>query len=760
MKDNRFERLYGYVFRSLAKSILEEFVKGKDDEYLTIGILQYKPYDESFYYSPTLKNCLLLPEEIDYSYFPTQKNCLWDYDLMKYLGVYLSQSKAQHWVHELFLESRAISRENVSTYSITYDGYDSFISIWEQWYNNFIRLNVNILSDHETLESKKLLNQIFYFGSYLLTITRQIAFGGGNNNRTYAAGMYLCISNPQLLTDSDIFDKRTGYLIRGNNIVWTNQSQTLIHKAELNQVLEICFRWPFGINEKITVIRDLIYKHKNSISSSIHEHILNATAVPLNYHGEFLGICYLSQPSNNSEKNNIADKAQDLNKIVNESKITGILHRSRYATARLALQKINEESFNESTIFRIFNLSHIYSSAPVVALIDDQDNLFIRSRRETESIRKMETKKSVKSGYLLLNFLEKEINNFSINHTPKQLFNWYDIYPSLQPEKCDTELEAYNIINVFNIKFFEFLNPLVSAIPDQYRITSLVYLKIEVDDVFYSLIFFNSNFTLLYDAYITHRLKQSYALEMHNNIKQLIETEQSQRLIFFQNNQFQEDIRKGVIHYIKGFLNLRILPFLKNPVTDEDREQLLNNSNKLASRLKDWLEVYDIVSKTYPINIEELINIWVDITNEYSTKRTTFLFNAEDKLFKNHIKILANKQGLRIIFSEIINNALAEYEAVETTNGAITLSVSSDSRNFLLSISNTQSWISTKYLDVAGFETIQSDHITSTGIGFMRCEDLLHKIGAIKIGGRHFHIANTDNPKGFYFEFKLKGVIQ
>jgi len=259
MKDNRFERLYGYVFRSLAKSILEEFVKKNTEESLTIGILQYKPFDESFYYTSSINNCLLLPDEIKELDFPTKKYHLWNYELMKYLGIYLSQSRANHWIHELFEENLIVSKQNASTYSITYDGYDSFISSWEKWYNDNIHgVKVDTISNFEKIESKRLLNQIFYFGSYLLTITRQPAFSNREKNRTYAEEIYLCISNPQLLGDNDYFDKRTGFMTKGKNIVWTSQQRTLMYKAQLIQVLEVCFRWPFGIREKIIVLKDLL----------------------------------------------------------------------------------------------------------------------------------------------------------------------------------------------------------------------------------------------------------------------------------------------------------------------------------------------------------------------------------------------------------------------------------------------------------------------------------------------------------------------
>lgn len=757
MKDNKFERLYGFVFRSLAKSILQDFVKKNDEEYLTIGILQYNPYDESFSYAPTLKNCLLLPDEIDGMNFPSEKNYLWNHELMAYLATYLGQSKADSWINQLFDENLTISKENDSTYSITYDGYDLFIASWKTWYNdNKNKFQIDALLKIENVDSKKLLNQVFFFGNFLLTITRHLAFGSPVDRRTYAEGMYLCISNPQLLGDNGIFNKKTGFMIKGENILWTHQPQTLIHKAELNRVLEICFRWPFNTNDKIKELKHFINRNIDPSLSRKHYRYLNATAVPLNYHGEFLGICYLSQPTISDPQKNIAHNARKLKNKVDASKITGILYQSRFTTARLALQQIDENSFKEKTISRIFNLSHLYSSVPIIALIDNNNNLTIRSRDEKELINKMQTKALNKKGSELIKFLEDYIPEIKAQEINKQSFGWYDIFDKHIIRNNRDEILAYNCINRFNEDFFNYLKESNPTLPQQYKISSLIYLKVEVDDILYSLLFFNSNFIQLYKTKTSLTAKQSYALSMHNNIKQLIEAEQTSRLVFYQNKQFQEDIRKGVIHYIKGFLNRRILPFLKISITDEDREQLISNSNKLASRLKDWLEVFDIESKVYPITIEELENIWLDITKEYPVD-INFIFEVEEELLKNKVKIFSNPQGLRIIFSEIINNALDEYEAIEIFDGTITLSLSEENKSIKLSLRNSDTWISTKYIDIAGLQTILGDKDLSSGIGFLRCEGILAKIGASVINDRHFTIYNIDEPKGFCFSFYLKG---
>jgi len=752
MKDNRFERLYGFVFRSLAKSILQEFVKDNDKEYLTIGILQYHSYDDSFSYAPTFKNCLLLPNEIDSLKFPTEKLNLWNYELMEYLGVYLSLHKANDWVQELFEESRAISKENDSTYSITYDEYDVFISSWEAWYNdNFINSRIDIQSKLKTSEYNKLLIQTFYFGSYLLTITYQIAFGSPADKRTYAEGMYLCHCNPMLLKENDIFDKRTGYMVCGENIPWSKQPQRLIHKAELNQVLEICFRWPFGVADKINVLKVLIDRFINSPSNQRQEYYLNATAVPLNYHGEFLGICYLSQPSNENQNNNIANEAEKLKKKVDASKITGILYQSRYTTARLSLQKINEESYKEETIFRVFNLSHLYTSAPIVALIDEEDNLFIRSRDEKERISKMQTTKLTKKGSELLNILP----SIKGHNLLKQSFSWYDIYDDYITEDKKNEAEAYTCINLFNSKLFEFIKESNPVIPKQYKITSITFLRIEVNDAFYSLLFFNSNFIQLYKTKTSSTAKQSYALTMHNNIKQLIETEQIYRLIYLQNKQFQDVQRKGLIHYFKNFINYVLLSYLSQPLLEEKRFQLVDICNNLVNRFTGLIQAFNSTKiHNESLSISEIRKIWDEVTIAYSQHKISFSFTCTDL---NSV-VYSSKECLHVIFSELINNALKEYRREPLLIRNISLTIVNEFPNVKFIIQNSDTSIRTNYIKSAGIDIFSRNIDNSTGLGLRICEERLEKMDAVKIGNRHFIIDNIENPKACFFEFLLRGV--
>jgi len=156
------------------------------------------------------------------------------------------------------------------------------------------------------------------------------------------------------------------------------------------------------------------------------------------------------------------------------------------------------------------------------------------------------------------------------------------------------------------------------------------------------------------------------------------------------------------------------------------------------------------------ITINELKIIWKNTTDQYPQHYIDFLFNVADILIERNAKINSNEHGLRIVFSEIIENAIKQYYLLNIPRGTITLSIVNDSQNYVLTIKNSDTWISTKYLETAGLEMGLGDS-GSTGLGFSRCEDILKKIGALKIGRRHFKIDNIDEPKAFYVQFKFKG---
>lgn len=760
MKQNIFEKLYGYLFRNLAKSILSEFDRKKEDEYLTIGILLYRSFDESFYYAPTLKNSLLFPNEISATPFPTSQKSLWNKKLMISFGRFLSQTKIKNWVNELFDENEELATYDASSYATTFDSYKNFRDEWRNWFNT----KIDAFSDDRqiNLEDKKdvlILNQLFHFGNYIITVTRRAAFISKSslNERTYAENIYMCISNPQLIKESVYFNTDTGVLEHGNDIQWIAEPRSQERKNTLNFALEVCYRWPFGVDDKIKVLNQ-IYGH-GKIDKTNKQYLMNATATPLLYNGEFLGICYLSQslpPARKNENFKIGKRSKTLISRIKESSITGFLYNSRFETARIALQKINATTYKRTAVERVFDLCHTYSSSPLVALIDDESgDLFFRYRQGNELVKKMTTSKSENQGSQLIDFLKEQFAAQNFSDERKESYSWFDVYDKLV-NKGDKEAKtkAYNTINKFNVELFNFLNPSINFNPEQLKITSVCYLRYVLDDSsIATIVFFNSNYWLLSNSGTSNSLvKKSYALRNHNNIRQLMESDQVHRRLYEQSLSFQENLRKGLLHYFKGSLNHKIKHYLESKVTEESRKILLDNCNTLNERIKNLIIVYNKDFSGQETDLKRVYECWNESIKGYNQSKI-FLEKVNLETVES-LKCFCNIDALGIIFEEQIQNAFNILEL--NSKKKLRLELKTIKKRDILTVliichgSNMQ----TKYIEKAGIDSFSSSE--SSGIGFIITELLLNRSESLKIGKRHFDLKNTLSPKSLKMIFKLK----
>ena len=213
---NSFENLYGYLFRNYAKAIIDDVCSSAeliDADKLTIGVLQYHPIDNSFYYTPTLKNVLKYPREIKTDEFPTKRDALWNFKLMFYLAKYISEPSPVIWVNELIVENEQLAKAKGSIYNVTFEDYTYFRKCWGDWFNENINLFKSIREeDLDVPEVKNMLNKLFYFANYLMTIIRRPAFINKlGKKKSNAESTFLCINNPNIFENVDnIFSKETG----------------------------------------------------------------------------------------------------------------------------------------------------------------------------------------------------------------------------------------------------------------------------------------------------------------------------------------------------------------------------------------------------------------------------------------------------------------------------------------------------------------------------------------------------------------------
>jgi len=764
MRKNSFENVYGFLMRQLAKSILTEFKKKTNSDYLAIGVLLYKAFNDSFHYAPTLKNSLESPEEIFSSPFPTSQANLWNSDLTIALGKFLSSTSNMERVNDVLDQNIEMSDHEASSYATLYEDYPEYRRQWYEWFNN----NIAFFSDpgsikKESLNAKRLINQLFYFGNFLLTILRKPAFKirSSEFSRSNGQNIYLCVCNAPLMKDSKKFNYRTGVLQEGMRIPWNPEPDSQERKAILIFALEIYYRWPFDVKDKIRVLSSLSGK-ENRISDS---YFIDATGTPLLYNGEFLGIGYISRPHDYRKEMDIPPKKKKEEELVHfqnelfqrkikESSLPKFLYNGRFETARKALQKIDSARYDKKTAERIFELSHVYSSAPLVAFIDDSGELYCNVAQNTESSKIMTRVRSNITGKQLIEFLGNYFNTDLIPEIRKEGYKWVDVYDGVINDKdIESEQAAFEEISSFNNSLAELFKDTFKLNPEQFQITSVSLLSFEIEESVYTLFFFNSNYTLLFSTgNVSASVKNSYALSNHSWIRLLIDTEQAHRRIFEQSMSFEDNMRKTFLHYFKGVLRHKVIDHLELPVDQTKVTRILNNCNNVVSNLGKLLKVYSKDFSAEKHSFNDIVDCWNKCLIGYNQTDISLIAMPETEI--QAAPILCNMEALELIFTGLVQNAINISKGRGKQGGKLYMRYKIEPGFLIVYVINTGTTMQTKYVEKAGLQAFSGAE--SSGLGFVIIESFLARMGAIKEGNRHFDITNVQAPKEVEFKFTLK----
>ena len=753
--NNRFESLYGYAQRSLMTIIRNELGESNS---LTMGILLYNPYSGSFYYESTVKNTLLFPNEINKLF---HANDIWDYELMYYLGKYLLKEKRKEYIQDLIEENNQLSKNNASYFAITFDDYDIFKVEWLNWLHMLPEETFNKAFDPNDNELKILLNQIFHFGNYLLTIIKFGAYYPEDftpQTGSLRENIFRVVIDDVVNSDAGFITLKTAELRPEKNIngvTWHNKGDSRIHYAELALVLEICFKQPFLIKDKIADIKDIIL---DSYSKDMKVP-LAAIGKPLYYNGEFQGVIYVTK--NMAEGNFNPNDFDKFDSVVDNFQIENIIFTSRFDTARILLEQITAADFKLQLhpLHKVLNAQHIFSSSPLGIIVIAQNEIYLRCREGN-----MQTKKTNQSEDELFEFLKKELDSDIKVLLHETSYFWWEIPDQL------TDRFNKNITKYFDIR-------------DDLFVKSFVCMRFSDSgrELYYFL--FNFNHVELLNEESRNAIKQSYALRMHNNIIKLMDAYLSSMRSYDIQNDLRNELKLEIIHHEKNFIidirsrfkEIQDLKPTKLIKSITDPAQL--DCDNVIERFKIFIDLID--EQSNPLNksiinkkeieqkiikIKQEIEQKLSTTNYKNAKKTKILYNLS--LLHDNDTIESNIESISFCINELVENAIRQYNSSEgktIEKKEISIEVfpykfPDNKKGFIFKVFNTGTYISESIKAIAGVERIANGSNNSTGFGFVLINAKLKRLLSFAPLGKQYFTIN-DKPDGTEIEFKVSNKI-
>jgi hypothetical protein len=211
------------------------------------------------------------------------------------------------------------------------------------------------------------------------------------------------------------------------------------------------------------------------------------------------------------------------------------LSKSKITATRFYLQNINSDSdIHDSPYKRLFKLTHILSSAHLVAYIDG-DNVEFRFMIKQGNNVLFKTIEHSKRKSDFIDFMTKALTIKSSEI--QQAVSWIDV---VRKEIGNASKNAFyteireGILN-FNKELKKYISDDDFNRYASFQITNITCHNFDGTNI--GLIFFNSNYYPIfnYNQPTANLLKQSYAYDLYNSLNELIENEKESRDKYEQN---------------------------------------------------------------------------------------------------------------------------------------------------------------------------------------------------------------------------------
>ncbi len=741
--ENRFENLYGYVQRSLVKNIRKEF---GNDESITIGFFLFHSYSECFYYESTVKNTLLFPSQIKKQFHEIE---IWDLELMFYLGKYFSLRKTKGYIVELINDNNKLVPQNASYFAIAFDDYENFKSEWIRWLNEF-PADLFLESYPKYSDNLKIiLNQLFHFSNYLLTIIGYNAYKEGFNpiSGSFREHIYRVIINQIIDSNTGFVNPKTGELPPNTEgYTWHRQTETdfQLQYSDLAMALEICFKQPFSVRDKIHDLKAII-EDSETEGKKFH---LAAMAMPLYYNGEFQGIIYITR---NMHKGNFTkNDFSKFKQVISGFHIESLLHLSKYDTARILVEKITTADFQLQIhpLLKVLNAQHIFSTSPLGVVIIPGISSYSRYRDN----KLMQTKKIHLKIENVFSFIKKELG-FDIGEALKDTnYTWVEIHDTLEDAFNESLRRKLDITEKIFVKSF----------------TCMKFQENDRDNFYF---LFSSNHIEHLNIESSIAIKQSYALRTHSNINKLIDAYLSQKKLSDIQNNLLNEMQLGFIHQEKSFLkesvlkkideidNLKPIKKIRN-LTEQIRSDTNNAIDRFSIFLKVLTEQSNELNKTH-IGIVELEQELLAIKKVNKLKNVKISYDISRLSENDYVESYLNT--ISFCISELVTNAIKQYNSPEgqkLTEKEIQIIIkpafSQEAKKigFVFKVFNTGTYIPESIKNIAGLERVANGSNGSSGLGFVLMNKTLKRILPKQVDSEQYFTI-TSKPTGTEIKFTV-----
>lgn len=751
---NRFDHLYGNILRSYAKAIITEVgqIEGISNPNLTtIGVLEYLPFDNSFYYSPTLISVFKYPDEID-EVFPTSNDTQWTPELMICLGKYLAEKKNNKYIEEIFSENEELELKGASMYNNTLENFHSFKQIWLKWYDENILSFKKIESNSYLSESQRLnINRLFHFSNFLLTIVKRPAYiRSEKDNLSNSESFYRLIFNQSLPLDYK--DEKFNQISCNYKAVhekWNHNENSQEFHSELIFILEVCYKQPFAVYNKISIISNILNGSYNKVS-----YYFNAVAISLISNGEFLGVTYITWPSSNKEESEqtFESLSKRIRNILRNSRIAGFLYKAKISTTRYALQKTNYREIKvKSAIYRVFEKSHLFNNSPIIAMYSDNSKAIKGLVQKGISHKLKHIKGFNVSKSDLVNILSEisRVDKKSILNNP---CNILEFHPSGVDKSKETLTKKRDAIIRHNKTLFSVLENSDFTFSKNFHITSVTVLNLEHKSHNISIFLFNSNYHTVNNSIKGNNLeiaRRSYALEKYNYFVEFLEVEEFTRKLIEQENDLWQEMDSSFFHYVKSTLEKKqnTIYFSKSHSPIRKLDLIKKSSDLLVSKIQRLLDIFKMGTERPKTSVNKIKKLWDRLVIENADIPQLKIGDTYINL-RNDIEIVGCIKSLEMIFEEIYLNAI-NYSNNQQKEIILNLTLKKEAGNLNLEILNRGTTIPLKKRSSIGFpKTGGPDE--NAGLGFTIINKLLRRMGAIQ----------STNSLFFKMEYEERGAPQ
>ncbi len=780
---NRYERLVGHMYRQLVADTQRIMSNGSNAD-VVASVLQFKSFNESFYYVGTHFNPLVRPCDVNHVLSELKKVKLLKTapNLFRYMGAYFGSQSGAYQIRDVFDESDKLALANASTFNITYAGFRDLKDLWLEWIdtNSSCFLERDFASRYD---SETLIFQSFLLTNFLLTLM-PIPYSVNSDNSSSTTYRALTQKNWSDFPNSIWVDMETGRFKtnRHEPYMWKYVERAELRHGQLLDLVEFVLVQPVSAIEKEQLLLKLYESLvADGITGEIQlpEYEMSALARPLIHNSEFQGIVYVAKMFDDEKGGFTEDDDLKFGNVINMLQVRSRLHEAGFDLARMALLRKDASDWNDPSLLRILNIMHVFTSASaaIAAFEDPQGDPVAYERYKTAD--EMET-----------------ITRTNASHITTTIESVFSARPfevgALWFSDQDPECERLLSLPTNGARESNSVLLMSFSLPQQGKGYLVLFYRFKLrknadDDQEFQY----SQFKRSVGWDVSSKV---FSKQLHNYIERLIDADcEHKKLISYE--------REHSLYFIQGLSLLtahdvrnKFEPLIVTPLKDiadelqytaRDQqthiraiasyaERLLNQSGKYTTAFRNFfhlkmnnpehlsLDPWRFTSQQFEALFSDLHAVYSSVDS--GAGKMDLQIQGCD-----HVLTGINREICEFLLDQLLSNATEADRENKVSSDArqyrvIWRPVKSDHRNsktsIQISVWNAGRHIPEYIVRTAGKGIRKRPREGHTGLGFYFLEYALSQLGAHQYEDeRHFRIDNTSAPRGVEVSFVLPAIM-